>query len=88
MASHILYIISVNCFFQLMGCEQVNLNLTPLYFVNLSGFKLQALTILLKLSTSPLFGLKLQAGLRLLDISNSESSISLYSSNTHGIIRC
>ena len=40
-----------------MGCEQVNLNLTPLYFVNLSGFKPQALTILLKLRTSPLFGL-------------------------------
>ena len=40
-----------------MGCEQVNLNLTPLSFVNLSGFKPQALTILLKLSTSPLFGL-------------------------------
>ena len=40
-----------------MGCEQVNLNLTPLYSVNLSGFKPQALTILLKLSTSPLFGL-------------------------------
>ena len=35
----------------------MNLNLTPLSFVNLSGFKPQALTILLKLSTSPLFGL-------------------------------
>ena len=56
-ASYILFIISVNCGFQLMGCEQVNLNLTPLYFVNLSGFKPQTLTILLKLSTSPLFGL-------------------------------
>ena len=57
MASHILFIISVNCGFQLMGCVQVNLNLTPLSFVNLSGFKPQALTILLKLSISPLFGL-------------------------------
>ena len=57
MASHILFITSVNCGFQLMGCEQVNLNLTPLSFVNLSGFKPQALTILLKLSTSQLFGL-------------------------------
>ena len=57
MASHFLLVISVNCGFLLMGCEQVNWNLTPLYFVTLSGFKLQALTILLKLRTSPLFGL-------------------------------
>ena len=57
MASHILFIISVNCGFQLMGCEQVNLSLTPLSFAYLSGFKLQALRILLKLSTSPLSGL-------------------------------
>ena len=38
-----------------MGCEQGNLNLTPLSFVNLS--KPQALIILFKLSTSELFGL-------------------------------
>ena len=57
MASYILFIIFGNCGFQSMGCDQVNLNLTPLSFVNLSGFKPQALTIFLKLSTSPLCGL-------------------------------
>ena len=57
-ASDILFIISVNYGVQLIGCEQVNLNLAPLFFVNLSGFKPQALIVWL----NP------QACLRLLDI--------------------